>query len=57
MWSHQYKLLAADGSTSDIFGRSSNLYGTIAMIGAALDDDKTTDAGMTELRIPTLIRY
>jgi hypothetical protein len=55
MWSHQYKLLAADGSTSDIFGRSSNLYGTIAMIGASQDNDITTDAGLAELHIPKFI--
>jgi hypothetical protein len=43
-------MLASDGSASDLFGMSVNVYVTTTMIGAGHDDDKATDAG-------TLIQY
>jgi hypothetical protein len=46
IWSHQYKLLAVDGATTDAFGRSVSMYGTTAIIGAHLDDDQVVDGGM-----------
>ncbi len=46
LWSRQSKILAPDGSASDEFGVLVSLYGTAAMIGAYLDDDKATDAGI-----------
>jgi hypothetical protein len=45
VWSRQSKILAADGSSNDQFGRAVNLYLTTAMMSADCDDDKTTDAG------------
>ncbi len=45
VWSHQSKILANDGLTNDYFGASVSVYDTVAMIGAVLDDDKSTDAG------------
>jgi hypothetical protein len=48
IWSHQSKLLAADGAASDRFGVAVSIYGTTAMIGAFGDDDKIWDAGITE---------
>jgi PDZ domain-containing secreted protein len=49
IWSHQSKLLAADGAASDFFGFSVSIYDNTAMIGAFNDDDKATDAGKNEL--------
>ncbi len=46
VWSRQSKILAADGTTSDLFGTSVCLYTSIAIIGAYMDDDKALDAGM-----------
>jgi hypothetical protein len=40
-------LLPADGVGSDYFGYAVNLYGTLAMIGVAYDDDKGIDSGMS----------
>jgi hypothetical protein len=38
-------MLAVDGAASDRFGISVSIYGTSAMIGAYLDDDKGTESG------------
>jgi hypothetical protein len=46
VWSRQAKLLAADGSAYDVFGRAVTLYGNTAMIGAYGDDDKSADSGI-----------
>ncbi len=45
LWSRQSKILAKDGVADDQFGTSVSVYGTIAMMGAYSDDDKSTDAG------------
>ncbi len=46
IWSRQSKLLAKDGAANDGFGHGVSVYGTTAMIGSHLDDDKATDAGV-----------
>jgi hypothetical protein len=45
-WSRQSKILAKDGSNSDLFGSSVSIYDTNALIGAYGDDDKVPEAGM-----------
>ncbi len=44
-WRQEQKLLAADGRPGDQFGISVALDGSLAVIGAHLDDDGMTDAG------------
>ena len=44
-WSRQGKILAADGTASDWFGRYVSLYTSSALIGAIYDDDKASYAG------------
>jgi hypothetical protein len=45
-WSHQSKILAQDGASSDNFGGSISIYNNNAFIGAYRDDDKGLDSGM-----------
>jgi hypothetical protein len=40
IWIRYSKILAKDSVADDKFGRSVNIYGTTAMIGAEYDDDK-----------------
>ena len=44
-WSQRAKLLAADGAFSDQFGRSVSLSGDRALVGAYLEDARSTDSG------------
>lgn len=44
-WSQQAKLLADDGATYDFFGRSVDLSGDTAIVGAYTDDDNGSDSG------------
>jgi hypothetical protein len=46
MWSFQSKILATDGAPSDCYGMTVSIYGTIAMVGARVDDDTAVDAGV-----------
>jgi len=39
------KLTASDGAGNDEFGRSVSIFGSIAIVGARLDDDAGTDSG------------
>jgi hypothetical protein len=55
VWSRQSKILAADGAAVDYFGAAVGIYGTTSMIGAALDDNKATDAGIKNLIIVIII--
>jgi hypothetical protein len=48
-FSRSAKLLAKDGASSDGFGHGVSVYGATAMIGAFGDDDKTSDAGISNL--------
>jgi hypothetical protein len=44
IWSHQSKILAADGAAYDEFGVDASLFGTTTMIGAF---EEATGAGIT----------
>ena len=44
-WNQQAKLLASDGAEDDWFGRSVCLFGDVALIGAAGDDDNGENSG------------
>jgi hypothetical protein len=44
-WPQAAKLVAADGESGDLFGKSVSVDGFIALIGAVGDDDQGTDAG------------
>ena len=39
------KLLASDGAEGDYFGRSVSIFGDVAVVGAAYDDDNGLDSG------------
>jgi hypothetical protein len=45
-WSHQSKILAQDGASSDYFGSSVSMYDNNAFIGADENDDKGAASGM-----------
>ncbi len=45
-WSHQSKILAQDGASSDYFGSSVSMYDNNALIGADENDDKGAASGM-----------
>jgi predicted permease len=45
-WSFQTKIIAKDGYTWDAFGSGVSVYGTTAMIGACIDDDKGASSGI-----------
>ena len=41
----EFKVLAADGDSSDYFGYSVSISGETAIVGAPYDDDKGNDSG------------
>ena len=45
VWSQEAKLLASDGASNDNFGLSVSLDGTQALVGAYVEDARTTDSG------------
>ncbi len=45
-WSHQSKILAKDGTSSNRFGSSVSIYDNNAFIGADRDNDKGSNSGM-----------
>lgn len=49
VWTQQAKLLASDGIAADVFGRSVDVSGGLAVVGAERDDDKGIDAGSVYL--------
>jgi glycosyltransferase involved in cell wall biosynthesis len=44
-WSRQAKLMSTDSAIGGGFGSAVCVYGSVALIGAFLDDDKAEDAG------------
>jgi hypothetical protein len=56
-WSRQSKLLAKDGVAGDNFGYSVSINRNNALIGAGLDDDKGTDAGMLVRALISKLTY
>ncbi|MEM9566556.1 MAG: choice-of-anchor Q domain-containing protein, partial [Actinomycetota bacterium] len=44
-WTEEAKLLASDGATGDNFGFSVDLSGTVAAVGAVVDDDNGSSSG------------
>ncbi len=44
-WTQEAKLLAPDGETVDIFGRSVSISGNVAVVGSHLDDDHGSASG------------
>ena len=47
VWTQQAKLLASDGATDDLFGRSVSISGDTAIVGGELDDDLGNWSGST----------
>ena len=44
-WCQQAKLIASDGATSDVFGRSVSISRCYAIVGASYDDENGEDSG------------
>jgi hypothetical protein len=49
VWTQMQKLLASDGAAYDNFGVDVSIYSNVIIVGARLDDDKGTDAGILSL--------
>ncbi|KAL7488917.1 hypothetical protein ACHAW6_014507, partial [Cyclotella cf. meneghiniana] len=45
VWNQKAKLVPADGSAGDYFGRSVAISGNLVVVGAYLDDDKGSNSG------------